>query len=81
MTEVDWAMGSIYLRNPGIDRCHLILLSFNVIHNLSLPTFDRVRSFRDFVDPHGRVVSHHLTLFLHSSIWNHSFSQIPFGCR
>jgi len=27
MTEVDWATGSIYLRDPGVDRRHLILLS------------------------------------------------------
>ena len=87
MTEVDWATGSIYLRDPGVDRRHLILSSYNEIHNLSFPTFDLTRSFRDFVDPHncvdphGRVVSHLLTLFLRSSSQNRSFSQVLFGCR
>jgi len=81
MTEVDWAMGSIYLRDAGVDRHHLILLSYNEIHNLSFPTFDLTRSFRDFVDPHGRVVSHPLTLFRRSSSQNRSFSRILFGCR
>jgi len=33
------------------------------------------------VDPHGRVVSYLLTLFLRSSSQNRSFSRIPFGCR
>jgi hypothetical protein len=87
MREVDWAMESIYSRDPGVDRRHLILLSHNEIHNLSFPTFDLTRSFRDFVDPrncvgpHGRVASHLLTLFLSSSSQNRSFSQLPFGCR
>jgi hypothetical protein len=87
MTEVDWAPESIYLRDPGVNRRHLILLSYNEIHNLSFPTFDLTRSFRDFVDPrncvypHGRVVSHLLTLFLLSSSQNRCFSRIPIGCR
>jgi len=64
MTEVDWAIGSIYLRDPRVDRHHLILLLHNEIHNPSFPTFDLTHSFRDFVHPHGWVVSHLLTLFL-----------------
>jgi len=78
ITEVDWATGSMYLRDPGEDRRHVILLSYNEIHNLTFPTFDLTR---DFVDPHSRVVSHLLTLFLRSSSQNRSFSRIPFGCR
>ena len=81
MTEVDWATGSIYLRDAGVDRHHLILLSYNEINNLSFPTFDLTCSFRDFVDPHSWVVSHLLTLFLRSSSQNSSFSRILFGCR
>jgi hypothetical protein len=81
MTEVDRAMGSIYLRDPGVDRHHLILLSYQEIHNLSFPTFDLTCSYRNFVDPHGRRVSRLPTFFLHSSSQNSSVSQIPFRCR
>jgi hypothetical protein len=79
MTEVDWATGSIYLRDPGIDRLHLILLSFKEIHNPSFPTGNQTQSFREFVDLHCRGVSNLLTLFLTSSGPNRSCSQIPFA--
>ena len=29
MTELDWATGRLYLRDSGVDRCHLIILSYN----------------------------------------------------
>jgi len=56
-----------------------IIISYNELLALSFPSFDLTRSFQDFVDPHGWVVSYLLTLFLHSSSQNRSFSQIPFG--
>jgi len=88
--EVDWATGSIYLGDPGVDRYHLIFISSyhtTKIPTLSFPTFALTRSFRDFVDPrnsvdpHGQVVSYLLTVFLRSSSWNCIFSGIPLWCR
>ena len=81
---MDGAMGSIYLADPGVHRAssHIlscIFISFNESHTLSFPTFDLTHSFRDFVDPHGQVVSYLLTLFLRSSRQNRSFSLIPCG--
>jgi hypothetical protein len=48
--------GSIYLGDPGVDRHHLILSSYNEIHTQSFPTFDLTRYCQDFVDPHNCVV-------------------------
>ena len=75
VTEVEWAMQSIYSGDPGVDRQHLIFISSchtTKIHTLSFPTFGLTRSVRDVdpcncVDPHGRVVSYLLTFFLRSS--------------
>ena len=87
MTEMDWATGvkemdaatgSIYSGDPGVDRFRIIL-SYNESHTLSVPFFDITRSFWDFVDPHGRVASCRLTLFLHSSSKTRFVSWIPIG--
>jgi len=68
--------GSIYLADPGVNRHHPISISSYhtmKVHTLSFPTFGLTRSIGDFmypcnfVDPHGRVVSYLLTLFLRSS--------------
>jgi len=76
VTEVDRVTGSIYSADSGEDRHHLIsIFSHHTmkIHTLSFPTFGLTRSVwdlvypRNCVDPHGRVVSYLLTLFLHSS--------------
>ena len=69
VTAVDWVTGSIYSGDPGVDRHHLIFTSSHhtsKIHTVSFPTFGLTCCFRDFVDPHGRVVSYLLTLFLRS---------------
>jgi len=68
VTEVDRVTGSIYSADPVVDRHHLIsITSYHTmkIHTLSFPAFGLTRSVRDFVDPHGRVVSYLLT-FLRS---------------
>jgi len=75
VTEMDEATGSIYLGDPRVDRFYIIL-SYNESHTLSFASFDLNRSLRDFVDPHGQVVSYLLTLFLRSSSQNRSFSRI-----
>jgi len=73
VTEVDWATGSTYSGDHGVDRHHLIFISSYhkwKIHTLSFPTFGVSRSFRDVVDPrncmdsHSWVVSYLLTFFL-----------------
>jgi len=79
MTEVNWATGSIYLGDPGVNRCHRILSSYNEIHTLCVLTSDLTRLFCNFVDPHGWVVSHLLTLFPPSSNPGHCFSRIALG--
>jgi len=56
VTEVDWATGSTYSGDPGVDRHHLIFISFS--SHLG-PC--------NCVDSHGRVVSYLLTFFLGSS--------------
>jgi len=63
---------------------HLLSISYRliiqrIIHSIfrifwSHSLFPRLR-----VDPHSRVVSYLLTLFLPSSSQNRSFSRIPFG--
>ena len=91
-TEMDGATGSIYSGDPWVDRLssqHLIsshlISSYNELHTLLFPAFVLTRSVRDPVDPrncvnpHGRVVSHLLTLFLRASSQNRSLSRIPFG--
>jgi len=88
MTEMDWptgvtemvgVTGSIYSGDHGVDRSHIIL-SYDESHTPSFPSFDPTPSFGDIVDPsncvdpHGRVLSYLLTLFLLSSSQNHSVS-------
>jgi len=68
--EVECATRSIYSGDPGVDRQHLFFISSchnTKIHTLSFPTFGLTHSFRDFVDPHSRVVSYLVTFFLCSS--------------
>ena len=68
--ELGRVMRSIYSVDPRVDRHHLISISSYhtmKIHTLSFPTFGLTRSVRDFMDPHGRVVSYLFTFFLHSS--------------
>jgi len=76
VTEVDRVTVSIYSADPGVDRHHLISISSYhtmKIHTRSFSTFGLTRSVRDFVyprncmDPHGRVLSYLLTVFLRSS--------------
>ena len=71
VTEVDRVTGSMYSADPVVDRHHPISISsyhtMN-IHTLSFPTFDLTCSVRDFVDPHGRVVSYLLIFLLASSL-------------
>jgi len=50
--------GSIYSADRGVDRHHLISISYNhtmKIHTLSFPTFGLTRSVCDIVDPHNCV--------------------------
>jgi len=59
----------IYLGDPGVGKHHLIFISSChtlKIYTLSLATFGLSRSIRDFVDPHGHVVSFLPTCFLRS---------------
>ena len=84
VTGMDGATGSIYSGDSEVDRpsSHIsscIILSFDESHTQSFPTFDLTWSFRDFMDPHGKVVSYLLTLFLCYSSQNCSLSLIPFG--
>jgi len=77
-------MWSIYSKDPGVDRHHLIFISSRgtkKIHTLSFPTFGQTCSFQDFVHPDGRVVSYLLSFFLCSLRYNLSPSRILFGCR
>ena len=70
LAEVEWVTRSIYSGDPGADRHHLIFISSchtMKIHTLSFPSLGLPRSFRDFVDPHGQVVSYLLTFFLRCS--------------
>jgi hypothetical protein len=61
-------------------------IDFRITHSI-FPIFWSHSCFPGFVDPHncvdphGRVVSYLLTLFLRTSSQNRSFSRIPFGCR
>jgi len=67
--EVDRVTGSIYSADPRVDRHDLIsIFSYHTIksHTLSFPTFGLTRSVRDFVDPHGQVVSY-LLIFRRTS--------------
>jgi len=63
---------------------HLISL-YNELHTTSFASFNLTCSVQHFVDPrccvdpHSRVVSYILTLFLRSSSQNRSFSRIPCG--
>jgi len=45
MTEVNWATGSIYLGDPGVNRCHHISSSYNEIHTLCVLTSDLTHLF------------------------------------
>jgi hypothetical protein len=65
LTELQSAMWSIYLLDPGVDRKRLIFISSchtTKIHIPSFPTFELTLFFQDLVDagncvdPHGRVV-------------------------
>jgi len=76
LLEVECATWSIYSGYPGVDRQHLIFISFyhtTKIHTVPIPTFGLNCSFREFVDSLNcvdspcRVVSYLHTLFLHSS--------------
>ena len=69
--------GSVYSADPGVDRHHLISISSYhtmKIHTLSFPTFGLTRSVRDivdprnWVDPHGCVVSYLLTFLCSSGL-------------
>jgi len=80
-------MGSIYSGDPWVDTYHLIFIlcyHSTKIHTLTFPTFGLTCSCRDFLDlrnymdPHGRVVSYIITIPLSSS-QNCSFSRILFG--
>jgi hypothetical protein len=77
VTEVEWAMWSIYSGDPGVDRQHLIFISSchsTKIHSLSCLTWGLTRTFRDFVDPrncadpHPEVVSYLFTFLRSSSL-------------
>jgi hypothetical protein len=63
---------------------HLISL-YNELHTPSFASFDLTRSVPPFVDPrrcvdpHSRVVSYLLILFIRSSSQNRSVSRNPFG--
>jgi len=68
VTEVECAMWSLYSGDPGVDRQHPSFISSchtTKIHTLTFHTVGLTRSFRDFVHPHGRVVSYLFT-FLRS---------------
>jgi len=74
---------NIFSGDPWVSRHHFIFISSyhtTKIHILSCPTFGLTRSFQDFVDSHGRVVSYLLT-FLCSLSWNCLISWILFGCH
>jgi len=82
ITKMDSVTGSIYLEDPGVDR-HLIIRNTHSIFPSSwshalLPSLHRSTQFVWFI---MGIPSHALTLFQCSSSENHSFSQIPFGCR
>jgi len=82
MTEMASATESIYLGDPGVDRHHLIIRNTHAFFpcSWSHPCWA-------FIDPHNLcgsswpgIPSYPLTLFLHSSSQNRSFSWILFGC-
>jgi len=101
ITDMDWATGSIYLGDPGVDRHHLIIWNTQSIilsywSQACLPSFHISMQFvrfltlscRTFIDPRNLcgclwpgTPSYPLTLFLHSSSQNRSFSPIAFRCR
>jgi len=90
LTDVDWATGSIYSADSGVDRHYLIFnSSYNTIKidTLSFRTFGLTCSFQNLavahncVDHQSRIVSYLLTLFIHSSRLNCTFSWIQLGCH
>jgi len=77
--EVDRADASIYPGDPGLDRHHCIFISSyhpKKIRTMWFPTFRLTRSFRDFMDPHGWVVSYLLTLCLLAPSFHHNGLQV-----
>jgi len=81
--NVEWATGSIYSGNPGVDWHHLIFIASYHTTKIHTPSFETLAvtcSFRDYVDPHRHVVSYLPTFFLLFSSYNRSFSRILFGC-
>jgi len=90
--EMDGVTVSIYLGVPGVDRlnrilyhltssCHIQRITHSIIHIVwSHTLFPKLcMDPHNCMDPHGRVAWDRLTLFLHSSSLNCSFSVIPFG--
>jgi hypothetical protein len=67
VTEVDRVMGSMYLADPRVDRCHLTSIwSFHTmkIHTLSFPTCGLTWSVRGYVNLQRQVALYLLIWFL-----------------